>query len=360
MKSIVFQSNQLSVRGTEIALFDYANYNQSILGNLSVIAYQKNHPLNDRGVIDKFSKKFQMMPYDDMSSLDRQIESNQSNLLYSIKAGQPDAVLSNVVPTMVHAVFPQDISSAHGASYAFVSEWLSAICSHQVIPSVPHIVTLPEIEEDIRAQLGLPKDATVFGCYGGADSFDIGFAKKVVADVLDIRSDIYFIFMNINAFLTHPRAIFLPSSSSLEFKVKFINSCDAMLHARKLGESFGLACAEFSIRNKPIFTYSKSLQRHHLDVLGDKAFLYAGYQSLRKAILDFDRDHSASQTWDCYSERFSPNNIMELFDKHLIQVAERNGLIQSPSFEFSLQDRFFCKYQELKLKSIKLSRLWAS
>jgi uridine kinase/ribulose-5-phosphate 4-epimerase/fuculose-1-phosphate aldolase len=36
-----------------------------------------------------------------------------------------------------------------------------------------------------------------------------------------------------------------------------------MLHARKVGESFGLAPAEFSIRNKPVITYANSIERSH-------------------------------------------------------------------------------------------------
>ena len=36
MKKISFHSNQLSLRGTEIALFAYAKYNEEILGNKSL------------------------------------------------------------------------------------------------------------------------------------------------------------------------------------------------------------------------------------------------------------------------------------------------------------------------------------
>ncbi len=360
MKRIVFQSNQLSVRGTEIALYDYAYYNEAMLGNSSIIAYQANHPLNDQSVIDKFSKKFQLVAYDDIESLDQSIDKSKADLMYAIKAGQPDGVVSSVVPTMVHAVFPQEMSMAHGSSYAFVSSWLSKVCSNSVIPSVPHMVTLPSIDDNLRKKLGIPSEATVFGCYGGYSSFDILFAQKVVRDVIEERGDIYFLFMNIQPFCQHPRIFFLPGSADLEYKVKFINTCDAMLHARKLGESFGLACAEFSVRNKPVFTYAKSLQRHHLNVLGEKAFVYEGYKSLRKALLDFDRIHSATQNWDCYTEKFSPERVMQLFNRYLIQVAEKNGLNRPALFEFSWKDKLACQYEAVKLRAIKLSRVWAN
>jgi hypothetical protein len=37
MKTIAFLSNKLTLRGTEVALYDYADYNEKILGNKSVI-----------------------------------------------------------------------------------------------------------------------------------------------------------------------------------------------------------------------------------------------------------------------------------------------------------------------------------
>jgi hypothetical protein len=34
---ILFHSNQLALRGTEVALYDYAHYNENFLGNESLI-----------------------------------------------------------------------------------------------------------------------------------------------------------------------------------------------------------------------------------------------------------------------------------------------------------------------------------
>ena len=41
---------------------------------------------------------------------------------------------------------------------------------------------------------------------------------------------------------------FLPPTTDVERKVKFINTSDAFLHARTQGESFGMAVGEFSIK----------------------------------------------------------------------------------------------------------------
>ena len=36
MKTIAFHSNQLCLRGSEIALYTYADYNEKILGNIEI------------------------------------------------------------------------------------------------------------------------------------------------------------------------------------------------------------------------------------------------------------------------------------------------------------------------------------
>ena len=37
-------------------------------------------------------------------------------------------------------------------------------------------------------------------------------------------------------------------------KVRFIQTCDMMIHGRTVGETFGIAIGEFSFYNKPVMT----------------------------------------------------------------------------------------------------------
>ena len=64
--------------------------------------------------------------------------------------------------------------------------------------------------------------------------------------------------------------------------MKFVNASDCMIHARARGETFGLAIAEFSIRNKPIIAYSNPPEKAHLDILGKKCFVYNNKDDLKK------------------------------------------------------------------------------
>ncbi len=345
--TIAFHSNQLSLRGTEVALYDYAVGAEQELGHRSVVLYPANSAHNDPQAIDKFARRFELLRYRDRSEIDGLLQACGADLLYAIKAGRPDGLLSLRVPTMVHAVFPTAPRQAHGASFAFISDWLSERCSRGHIPAVPHIVTLPAVESDLRGELGIPADAVVLGCHGGAKSFDVPCAIEAVHRVLATEPSVWFVFLNIDRFVDHPRAIFLPGTGDLVRKTQFINSCDAMLHARLQGESFGLACGEFSVRNKPVFTYARSKHRHHLAVLGDAAWPYHDADGLVRAITTLDRASVRTGHWDRYTALYNPARVMALFDQHLIQPALRNRDRRHPQLHTGWRDTL--AYWQLKL-----------
>lgn len=360
MSRIVFQTTQLSVRGTEIALYDYARYNEEILGNQSLILYDETSPLNNADVVRKFEQRFEVHGYRQGESIDGALAPLNADLLYFIKLDRYNSRLSQILPTMVHEVFPVTPDLFQGSAYAFVSGWLSRVFSNGRVPAVPHIVTLPEVDGDLRAELGIPADATVFGCHGGKECFDIPFVQRTVEEVLAARSDIWFVFMNITAFCTHPRAVFLPGTADGERKVRFIDSCDAMLHGRKRGETFGLAVAEFSLRNKPVLTYALSGERNHIEVLGDKGLLYRGPRGLRRLLLGFDREWARTQAWDCYSADFSPARVMASFDEVFIRPALANGRGNSAGLALAAADRMAILANRAGIRGIKLTRGWSA
>jgi hypothetical protein len=49
---------------------------------------------------------------------------------------------------------------------------------------------------DLREELGIPREATVFGRYGGLHTFNLGAARQAVAEVSRLQRSIYFVFMN--------------------------------------------------------------------------------------------------------------------------------------------------------------------
>ncbi len=312
-KKIGFDAGLMSLRGTHIAIFDYALQNQKILGNESVIFYDRLSEQIQPSVFQKFQREFSLVPYDQFSEVRNTSALERIDAMYLIKSGERDDYFLPGVPNLIHAVFPQKIQEMHGDIYAYVSKWLSDECSNGKIPYVPHMINLPLAGVSLRAGLGIPEGASVFGYYGGSDSFNLEFVKNVIAEIVHKNSQIYFLFMNIDRFIDHPQVIFMPGNPDPVFKSSFINTCDAMIHARGIGESFGLACGEFSIHNKPVITYALSPQRNHIEVLGSKAILYKGPHELKQIFFNFDRIWHQNQEWDCYSEEFSPAAVMKKF-----------------------------------------------
>ena len=114
---------------------------------------------------------------------------------------------------------------------------------------------MPTPRGNLRAELGIPKDSVVVGGYGGRFSLNVLCAIAAVRQSLERDRQIWFLFMNFEPFLQHPCVIFLPGVGDVNRKAEFIANCDAMLHARHQGESFGLAVGEFSVLNKPVMAY---------------------------------------------------------------------------------------------------------
>ena len=264
-------------------------------------------------MIEKFARHFPLHPYSDFSDFDRIVAETRAERAYFIKAGSRDGKLARDVPSLVHAVFGVPAHEVHGSVFAFVSEWLARFVSGGALPFVPHMINLPQRDDDLRAALNIPPEALVIASYGGADCFNVPFAGQAVYDALVRRRDLIFLFTNYPRFLMHERAIFLPGNADPDYKVCFINTSDAMIHAQSLGESFGLACGEFSSRNKPVITFGGGFGRSHIEILGNKALIYNTKQDLGRILLGISKSFIAGKDWDGYTKRFAPAPVMEQF-----------------------------------------------
>jgi hypothetical protein len=80
---------------------------------------------------------------------------------------------------------------------------------------------------------------------------------------------------------------YLPPTTDPIQKGRFLATCDAMLHARLHGETFGLAVGEFAVLGKPVITYGGSRERAHLEMLGQGAILYRDGIELAKLLESF-------------------------------------------------------------------------
>ncbi|MFT7531350.1 MAG: hypothetical protein ACI9FD_002361 [Gammaproteobacteria bacterium] len=315
MKKIAFMSNQLGERGTEVALYDYAHFNENILGNSSIVLYYKDHYFNCDEAIKKFKERFNVFAVESKDEIDSVLLDNNIDIFYyQHGGGYNDGFLSNITKNCVHAVF--GCSQAHGDVYASISPYVPG--NDGSVPTVPYMVNLPENLRNMREELGIPTQTVVFGGYGGRDSFNVTYAQEAVYEVAKENPKIYFLFANFDQFSSDlPNIIYLPRILNLERKVEFINSIDAMIWARNIGETYGLAIAEFSSKNKPVIAGKFGWGQAHVKFLGDKGIWYEDKESLKNIFTDFDQKEAKTRDWNAFQE-FTPENVMTIFRKVFI------------------------------------------
>jgi len=324
-KKILFHAEQLNYRGTTNSILDYAKYNREILGNESAILYSVKSPEGtdvgtEQAVVDYIQRHYPVYTYEDYKQAN-DIASG-FDLCYSQRAGlskdrHTGEPYLNVTTTKfgVHSVFQWH--DPHGDVYAYISEWLSKKIAESynapVHPYVPYVVHLPPPNRDMRKDLGISKTTTVIGRLGGFRTFDIEFAKETVRKVLEDRTDYFFLFMNTEKFIDHPRTLFLPPVFSQQQKSNFIYACDAMLHARTLGESFGLAMCEFLFMNKPVLAWDGGFDRNHVELLKQHNLIYLNENDLYEKLINI-RSFIRKKKYNKIVAPYGPYEVIKRFE----------------------------------------------
>jgi glycosyltransferase involved in cell wall biosynthesis len=317
-------------------VFDYARYNEEILGNESVIMYAPKYNLsgnvgvgvdNDKMVVANIAKRFKLLTCD--SSEEANSHAANYDLYYTLNSGKRQPPVITSTKTAIHAVFQYD--DPHGDVYAYISEWLSDACygdgdwynpiTHTAgkrtkHPFVPHIVDLPPIREgrreEIRRNLGISNDQFVFGRIGGYYTFDLSFTKEAVKRIVNSRNDIVFVFASTEKFYEHPNIHYLPPFFDQQLKTDYIDMCDAMIHAREMGESFGLAMMEFLFHNKPVLAWEDGVDKNHVRTLQPFDLLYDedDVEQRMISLLDKPKMNYSQATVD-----YTPAKVMAKFEK---------------------------------------------
>lgn len=327
---VAFFIRHFTERGTEVSIYNYAHFNETILGNQSVIVCftpeaQERHKLPSmRHSYKKFADRFPILEIDGFHEMPHFIRSVGLDFFYTQTYGGYGDIYNfhdrNIwVPpckTIKHCVFNTD--GPEGDFYISIG---NCINPHNRYLVIPYIVDLPRVSENMRAELGIPENALVFGRHGSMCQFDIEFVKTAIKDILEQKSDIYFVLLNTPVFHTHPRIIYLDMNTDLEYKARFINTCDAMIHARAMGETFGAAVGEFSFMNKPVFTSNYGgNDKEHIRILGERAIIYQDYNDLMDKFARGREIVSSrpANDWYAYGD-YSAEKVMELFNTRIFQ-----------------------------------------
>lgn len=311
---ILFHTQTLNYRGTAVAVYDYAKYNQEILGNESIICYNSSIPeemdvSTEQEVINFIKKDFNVVSYSNDKELQKICD--EVDVAYFIRYGHKEPLPN--VRTAVHAVF--QAYEPHGERYAYVSEWLASKImkefTKELVPFVPHIVDLPDPNGDYKEKFNISKEKTVIGRIGGYLTFDLPFVKKQLSEFLQQNDNYIFLFVNTEPFLSHPNIKYINSIVDRQKKSNFINTCDAMLHARRRGESFGLSVCEFLFHNKPVLAWDDGVDQNHIHLLKHTNLLY-NEQNFKEKLLSF-RD--SKYDFKSIVKQFEPKPVMQTFQE---------------------------------------------
>lgn len=356
--NIGFVSNSLSLRGTDINLYNYANYNEKILGNKSIIItrpyeyIKKYEPKNDDitpQAYKKFSDRFEIEYYYSPIDIEDIVRRYNIDVLFIEKFGlKSDGLVFDCCKTIIHAVF--STAEPHGDLYCPISDTVNRLHGTN-FPVLPNMIDVYDTNDNLRSELNIPKDAIVFGSYSGAAEYNIDFIKQAVSNIVvnPQYNNIYFIYLNINKFGPEsPNIKFLPGTADMCYKRKFINTCDAMLYGRKSGETFGLACGEFSVCNKPIIGCSGCHDDAHERILEDNLIKIKNYDDVIDIITNWSKYNKnvSNNNYKCYN----PKNVMNLFKVQLDKLFGTN------TTKYNIEDNLiiFCTaYKDIRREQWK-------
>jgi FkbM family methyltransferase len=345
--NVAFWDNQLGERGTSVSLYDYAHYNETLLGNKSFIFYNKHQSFNNEHAINKFNKRFDIVhETNDFEEVDDYLIKYNIKIIYIIKGGEKDNHFSKVAKNCIHCVF--HANDPHGDVYSTIAPWVNG--NNGKYPVVPHMINLPQHDKNMRDILNIPKDAVVFGGYGGSNNFSITFAQQIVHKIAKNNKNIYFLFANFNKFCEElPNIIHLSIIVDLDEKVKFINTCDAMIWARGDGEVMSLSMGEFSSKNKPIICMNIGYPGH-VNLLGSNAIWYNNSTSLYNILTNFNPEIEKNKDWNAYKE-YTPEKVMQIFKNTFldnIQLCNKTITYNETFFGLHDLDKKLLKYINYK------------
>lgn len=268
----------------------------------------------------RFPGRVHLLNTSTSEELDALVSSTRADAVYSVQAGDPQWGFAHptTAKLLVHAVF--DGSQPRGYSFATVS---SVVNRAEGVPVVPNIVNRADMVtagKPLREELGIAHSARVFCRHGGTTTFNVDYARQAVCNHAKTHPEDVFLLKStgpVPCEAALPNIIHLPYSNNHDTLALFLQACDACIHARMDGETFGSAIAECSAIGIPVITASNIQPAFHLSVLGSHAILYSDQPSLQRVLETFDARSLISKREErraLYSE-FFPEQVLLAFLK---------------------------------------------
>jgi len=325
---VSFDGGRLNERGVAVALFDYAFHARAVLGVEPIILHDASVP-PDPAHFERFARAFPTHAYRNDDEMQRLIARERIDVAYFLATRRKDTRVAEACRTAIHEVFA--FFQPRGDSYAYISSWLAQSMTGGRYPAVPHIVDPPAQRQSLRAELGVPADAFVVGRHGAADQFNIPFAPRAIEAALARRKNLWLLLLNTDRFSHHERIIHLPATPDRQRIADFIASCDLGLNARRVGETFGLAIAEFLAADRPVLVWEGGRDRNHLELVDDPLYRYRDGADLARKLTAFEPGGGVG-AWRARVAAFAPERVMPLFARTFLDPNPREFPTRPPGF----------------------------
>ena len=150
---VAFLVRHFTPRGSEIAIYDYAFYNQTLLKNTSYILHYTKEVCtkNDLPWVDevyqKFSSQFTMLPITRFDQIVPLMKQHGIRVFYQLKAGHKEEsdIFGHVNDPDIHSIFHCmfSVSEKQGTIYTPISDAINK--KHKTnYPVLPHIAHVAE------------------------------------------------------------------------------------------------------------------------------------------------------------------------------------------------------------------------
>jgi hypothetical protein len=161
------------------------------------------------------------------------------------------------------------------------------------------------------------------GRHGAPDQLNAPFVAAALEAALHARPDLWVMLLNTAPLLRHERVIHVPRAADRQRVADFVASCDLGLNARRGGEAFGLAIAEFLAQDKPVLVWEGGRDRHHLRLVEDPAFRFRTREELTRALVRFE-PRPGQGRWRERVAPFAPEAVMRTFSRVFLDPGTRS------------------------------------
>lgn len=322
---IGFYDHGIGFRGTTRAILQYARCIKEIYGYNASFFFKKTLENNNVSFgINLLKENIKISPIETEAEI---IESGV-DMLYHVTSSDQSGyrwLKDFRGKSLLHQVGFQRPDYETPNLFAYTGFWQSYYFTGNRANVLPYLIEPQKNDgkiSSLKEELDIPDNAVVLGRHGGFDTWNLPFVNDVIKQVVRERADIYFLFMNTPKFINHPQVIFIDGTHEDKRITQFLSTCDAMIHSRWEGETFGLACAEFLINKKPIITWAESRERNHIFMADKSVITYNLGTDLYSLLMGISKDYIAHKSaqipldWIIYhhSSDYAKGILDKLFD----------------------------------------------